>query len=168
MRTFYLALPVLLLAAVLQATIFAHIRVLGGGFDVMLIVVVAWSLVQRDSDGPAWAFIGGLFADALSGGPPGAMTLALTTVTLAIALTEGRFYKSNWPVALIASVLSTLVYQLIYLVVLLISGRSINVIDALAVTTFPSAILNLLLMLPTYQTAKWLSAVVSPPKVEIG
>jgi rod shape-determining protein MreD len=168
MRTLYLALPVLLLVAVLQATVFSHIRLFGGGFDVMLIVVVAWSLVQRDSDGPVWAFVGGLFADAFSGGPPGAFTLSLTLVTLAIALTEGRFYKSNWPVALIASVLSTVVYQLLYLSLLAIFVRPVNWADTLALNTFPSALLNLLLMLPVYQTAKWLSAVVSPPKVEIG
>jgi rod shape-determining protein MreD len=168
MRTIYLALPILLLVALLQATIFTRIRVLGGGFDVMLIVVVAWSLVQRGNDGPLWALVGGLFADAFSGGPPGAFTLALTSVALVIALTEGRFYKTNWPVAFIASVLGTLIYQLLYLVVLAIFGHPLNLIDVLALSTFPSAILNLLLMLPTYQAAKWLSAVVSPPKVEIG
>jgi rod shape-determining protein MreD len=168
MRTIYLAVPVLLVAAGLQATIFAHIRFLNGGFDLVLIIVLAWSLVQRGNDGPVWALVGGLFADALSGGPPGAFTLALAGVTLAVALTEGRFYKTNFIVALIASVLGTLLFHLIYLTVLIAFGYPINFTDALALSTFPSAILNFLLMLPAYQTAKWLSALVNPPKVDIG
>ncbi len=168
MRSIYLALPILLLAAVVQATVLARIHVLNGSFDLVLIVVMAWSLVQRGSDGPTWAFVGGLFADLFSGGPYGAFTLALTVVTLAIALTEGRFYKSNWLVALIVSVLGTLLYHLIYLSVLAALGYPVALGDLLALVTFPSAILNLLLMLPAYQAAKWLAAVVNPPKVEIG
>ena len=168
MRTLFIAIPLLLLVAVLQSTIFYHIRFFEGGFDVMLIVVTAWSLVQRGNEGPVWAFVGGVIADALSGGPPGAITLGLAGVTVFIAATEGRFYKANWPVALIASVLGTLVYHLIYLIVIALSGYPVNFVDALATATFPSAILNFVLMLPVYQAAKWLAARVAPPKVEIG
>jgi len=168
MRSIYLAIPILLVAATLQATVLAHIHFLNGGFDLVFIIVLAWSLVQRGNDGPIWALVGGLFADALSGGPPGAFTLALAMVALSIALTEGRFYKTNWLVALIASVLGTLLYHLIYLLVIIVFGYPINLTDALALSTFPSAILNLLLMLPAYQSAKWLSALVNPPKVDIG
>lgn len=168
MRSLVLAFPILLVLAVLQAAILVRIRFLNGGVDLLLIMVIAWSLVQRGNDGPLWAFVAGLIADGLSGGPPGAFTLALTGVALCIALTEGRFYKTNWPVALIASVLGTLVYHLLYLTVLAVFGRSVNWSDILALSTFPSAIMNLLLMLPTYQTAKWLSARVAPPRVEIG
>ncbi|HLB48835.1 MAG TPA: rod shape-determining protein MreD, partial [Anaerolineales bacterium] len=110
---------------------------------------------------------GGLLGDVLSGGPMGAMTLGLVSVTLLIALTEGRFYKSNWPVALLASVLGTLVYHLIYLIVLGLSGHPVNLADDLTLVTLPSAILNALLMLPMYQTAKWLAIQVAPPKVEL-
>lgn len=168
MRTIYVAVPVLLLAAALQASVFNRIRFLSGGFDLVLIIVLAWSLVQRGNDGPVWALVGGLFADVLSGGPPGAFTLALSVVTLAVALTEGRFYKTNFIVALIASVLGTLLFHLLYLTVLIAFGYPINLTDALALSTFPSAILNFLLMMPVYQAAKWLSAIVNPPKVDIG
>ncbi|MEK6572933.1 MAG: rod shape-determining protein MreD [Chloroflexota bacterium] len=167
MRSLIIALPILPVIAILQSAVFPHIRFLNGGFDVMLIVVLAWSLVQRGNDGPIWAFIGGLLGDVLSGGPMGAMTLGLVSVTLLIALTEGRFYKSNWPVALLASVLGTLVYHLIYLIVLGLSGHPVNLADDLTLVTLPSAILNALLMLPMYQTAKWLAAQVAPPKVEL-
>ncbi len=168
MRSLIVGLPILAAIAVLQTTLLHGVRFLNGGLDVMLIVVTAWSLVQRGNDGPLWAFAGGVLADSFSGGPAGAITLSLVMVTFLIALTEGRFYKANIVVASLFSVLGTLVYHLIYLVVLAAGGYPVNFAETLALATFPSAVLNFLLMLPAYQAAKWLSVLVSPPKVEIG
>jgi rod shape-determining protein MreD len=168
MRSLIFGIPILLAVAVLQSTVLYHIRFLNGSFDTMLIVVLAWSLAQRGNDGLIWALVGGIIADSLSAGPPGAMTVSLVSVIVIISITEGRFYKANWLVAMISSVLGTLVYHLIYLVALIISGYPIGFIDSLAVVTFPSAILNFLLMLPMYQTARLVARLTAPPKVEMG
>ncbi len=168
MRSLIFGLPILIVVAVLQSTVLYHVRFIGGSFDTMLIIVLAWSLAQRGNDGLIWAFVGGLIADSLSAGPPGAITLSLVGVIAVISVTEGRFYKANWPVAMISSVLGTLIYHLIYLLVLAISGYPVNLIDTIAVVTFPSAILNFLLMLPTYQTARVVARLAAPPKVELG
>jgi len=168
MRSLIFGLPILAVVAVLQSTVLYHIRFIGGSFDTMLIIVLAWSLAQRGNDGLIWAFVGGLIADSLSAGPPGAITLSLVSVIAFISLTEGRFYKANWPVAMISSVLGTLIYHLIYLLVLTISGYPINLVDTIAAVTFPSAILNFLLMLPIYQTARVVARLTAPPKVELG
>lgn len=168
MRSLVVGIPILAAIAVLHSTVSNNIRFFNGGLDVMLVVVMAWSLVQRGNDGPLWAFIGGVLADSFSGGPAGAITLSLAMVTFLIALTEGRFYKANIIVASLFSVLGTLMYHLIYLTTLAISGYPVNFAETLALATFPSAVLNFLLMLPTYQAAKWLSALIAPPKVEIG
>jgi rod shape-determining protein MreD len=168
MRSLVFGIPILLAVAVLQSTVLYHVRFISGSFDTMLIVVLAWSLAQRGNDGLLWALAGGIIADSLSAGPPGAMTLSLVSVIVLISITEGRFYKANWLVAMISSVLGTLIYHLIYLLALTISGYPVSFINALAVVTFPSAILNFLLMLPTYQTARILAQLTAPPKVELG
>ena len=167
MRGLLIAAPLLFVVAVLQTTIVNRFRLLGGGFDLMLIVVLAWNLVQRENSGPIWAFVGGLFADAVSGGPFGAATLALVTCSFIIALTEGRFYQANWVVAVAASLAGTIFYHLLYLLLLTLGGHPVQWADALTLVTLPSTILNLMLMLPTYQTAKWLAAQVAEPHVEI-
>jgi rod shape-determining protein MreD len=168
MRAFLLSIPLLILAAIAQSTVLYQVRFLNGHLDLILTIVVAWSLVQRTNQGPVWALVGGIATDTLSGGPPGATTLSLAAVAFVIALTEGRFYRANWPVALIASVLGTLIYHLLYLAILAANGYPVNFAEALATVTFPSAILNVLLMLPVYQTTKWLAVRVAPPKVELG
>lgn len=168
MRSLVFGIPVLLLVAVLQSTVLYHVRFINGSFDTMLIVVLAWSLAQRGNDGLIWALVGGIIADSLSAGPTGAITFSLVAVIALISVTEGRFYKANWLVAMISSVLGTLVYHLIYLVALAFSGYPVNLIEMLAVVTFPSAILNFLLMLPTYQTARLVARLTAPPRVELG
>ncbi len=168
MRSLPIALPVLIAAAVLQSAIVTHFRFLQGSFDVVLVVVLAWNLAQHESDGPLWALLGGLLADLLSGGPLGAATLALLALSLLIALTEGRLYHGNWAVALLVSLVGTILYHLLYLAVLSLTGVPVQWDEALTRVTLPSTILNLLLMLPTFQIAKWLADQIYPPAVELG
>ncbi|MBI3242359.1 MAG: rod shape-determining protein MreD [Chloroflexi bacterium] len=167
MRSLFIAVPLLAFIAILQSAILTRFRILGGGFDLMLVVVLAWNLVQRENDGPLWAFIGGLLADVLSGGPLGASAFSLTTLSLIIAFSEGRFYQANWIVAVLASIVGTILYHLLYLSVLALTNHPVNFADTLALVTLPSTILNLLLMLPVYQATKRLVAQVSSPQVEI-
>jgi rod shape-determining protein MreD len=167
MRSLIIAVPLLAFVAILQSTVVARFRLLNGGFDLMLVVVLAWNLVQRENDGPVWAFIGGLLADALSGGPLGAAAFGLVSMSLIIAFTEGRFYQTNWIVAVLASLVGTIFYHLLYLAVLAITGHRVGWADALTLATLPSTLMNLLLMLPTYQAAKWLARQLAAPQVEI-
>jgi len=167
MRRLIIAVPLLALVAILQSAVVTRFRILGGGFDLLLVVVLAWNLVQRESDGPIWAFIGGLLADVLSGGPLGASAFSLTTISLIIAFSEGRFYQTNWIVAVLASIVGTILYHLLYLSVLALTGHLVNWADTLTLVTLPSTILNLLLMLPVYQTAKRLATQVSVAGVEM-
>ena len=167
MRSLIIAVPLLAFVAILQSAVITRFRLLGGGFDLMLVVVLAWNLVRRENDGPIWALIGGLLADVLSGGPLGAATFGLASLSLIIAISEGRFYQANWIVAVLASIVGTIFYHLLYLLALAVAGHPVNLADALTLVTLPSTILNLLLMLPVYQVVKRLAAQVSTPQVEI-
>lgn len=167
MRGLLVGIPILVVAVILQTTLANHFRLLGGGFDLTLTIVLAWNLVQRESSGPLWAFIGGILADVFSGGPFGVTTLALVACSLIIALTEGRFYQTNWVVAVAASIVGTIFYHLLYLILLAAGDHPVPWADALTLITLPSTLLNLLLMLPVYQSAKWLARQVAAPHVEI-
>lgn len=167
MRSLLIALPILIAAAVLQSAVFSRLRFVNGGFELVLVVVLAWNLAQRKNDGPLWAFIGGLIADLMSGAPYGAGTLALTAVSLVVVFTEGRFYQSNWFIAVLLAVVGTILYHLLYLSVLAAFGYAVNWADTLTVTTLPSTLLNVILMLPTYQVMKWLAEQLAPPSIDI-
>jgi len=167
MRGLLAGIPILIAAIILQTTVLTHFRLLSGGFNLTLVVVLAWNLVQRESSGPLWAFMGGVLADVFSGGPFGVTTVALVACSLVIALTEGRFYQGNWVVAVAASIVGTIFYHLLYLFLLAGNNYVVNWADTLTLITLPSTILNLLLMLPVYQSFRWLARLVAEPHVEI-
>jgi len=76
----YFGIPILLTAAVLQSTWLENVRILGGRPDLVLLLIITWSIIRGASDGVLWGFIGGIFCDLLSGGPFGLWTVVLTLV----------------------------------------------------------------------------------------
>jgi len=149
----------------MQSSLLHSFGFLDGSFDIALVVVLAWNLVRREADAPVWAFIAGLFADVLSGGAIGAATFAMTTMSLVISFTEGRFYQSNLPVALLMSLIGTIFYHLLYLLLLSLSGQPIQWADALTLNVLPSALLNLILIVPVYRIALWAVKWVTPREI---
>ena len=84
MRSLIFGIPILAVISVMQSSLLHSVRFLDGGFDITLVVILAWNLVRREPDAPVWAFIAGLFTDVLSGGAMGAATFAMTIISLVI------------------------------------------------------------------------------------
>ena len=137
----------------------------GGRPNPVLVAVLAWNLVRRDASGLLWAFVGGLVLDGMSGGPMGSILLSLLMVSLIGNLIGGRFWEPHWQLALAYVVVGSIVYHLIYLLVLTISGWPMDWVDALTTITLPSAVLNLVLMIPVYPATRWLAARSAPAGV---
>jgi len=78
-----LAIVVPLVAALLQGSVVPFIAVGGARPNLVVLVAASWSVAAGAREGLWWAFVGGLAADLLSGGPLGAQALAaLLPVTL--------------------------------------------------------------------------------------
>ena len=73
-----------MLAAIglLQTTFVPYLSLLGAKPNLMLLVVVAWTLIAGSREGLWWAFIGGLWLDLLGGSPLGASALALVALPI--------------------------------------------------------------------------------------
>src|SRR5512139_1480797 len=90
-----LGIPLTLIAAILQATVLPRLRIVGGQPDLVMIIVLTWSLLDHDREGMAWAFVGGLWLDLLSGVPMGISSLILVPIAYLVGLTEARIYRTN-------------------------------------------------------------------------
>jgi rod shape-determining protein MreD len=167
MTSVLLGLPLLALAAVLQATVLSRFHVLGGTVDLVLLLSLSWTLAGEWQGGPAWGLMGGLCLDLLSGGPLGAHALGLVLVAFGASLSEGRFWRSHVLLPLATVLLGTVLYHLIYLALLAISGHSVAWGAGLAGVTLPAVLLNTLLMLPVYHLVRWLHIVTHPAPVRI-
>jgi rod shape-determining protein MreD len=163
--TFLVGLPLLALAAALQATVLAHWPILGGVPDLVLLVVLGWTLAGDWPGGITWGFTGGVFLDLLSGGPFGAFTTGLTLMAYLASLSEGRFWRSHVLLPLATVGLATLGLHLINLTFLAAAGYPVQWGADLLRFTLPALLLNTLAMLPVYHALRWLQAALYPPTV---
>ena len=61
----FLSIPLLGVAAALQASLMPQIRLLGGEPDLVFLLVIAWAINRELEDGVIWAFVGGILLDLL-------------------------------------------------------------------------------------------------------
>ena len=167
MSTYLLGVPLLAVAAVLQATVLSRLHLAGGTADLVLLLALSWTLVGEWQGGPVWGLIGGLCLDLLSGGPLGASAVGLVVVTYLASLTEGRFYRSHVLLPLATVLGGTVLYHLISLTVLAVTGHSVSWLASLTQVTLPAVLLNTLLMLPVYQVLRAVHGLLHPAPVTI-
>jgi rod shape-determining protein MreD len=158
------AIPVLGLAVMLQTAVISRINLLSGAADVVLLVLVAWSLQASVESAWQWAVLAGLLVGFVSGLPP---VVPLVGYLLAAAL--ARFViRQIWqsPILALLSVtfFGTLVYDLITYLVLSIAGPPLPFGDVLALIVLPSVFLNFLLAIPVHSLIRDLALWVYPPE----
>lgn len=165
--SYLVGLPLLAFAAVLQATLLNQFRVFGGTLDLVLLLCLNWTFVGEWRSGTIWALMGGVCLDLLSGGPFGANALVLVLVAYGASLSEGRFYSSHVLLPLASALLGTVMYHGLYLLILAVSGHTVDWVLSLSQVTLPTVLLNILFMLPVYQFVRWLHSVLHPTAVRI-
>ncbi|MBN1875733.1 MAG: rod shape-determining protein MreD [Anaerolineae bacterium] len=152
---FYIGIPILLSAAVIQSVWLENVHILGGRPDLVLLLVVTWTIIRGIDDGVIWGFIGGLCCDLLSGGPFGLWTTTLTTISF--------FTGQPWVYALgptlirlaLMSAVGTLLAHGTILGLMAVMGYSVSVGNAYQTVAGPAALLNFLLSPFAFQFLVW-------------
>lgn len=161
---YYLMIPLMALAALLQSTALARLAIGGVKPDLVLLLVVIGTLLYGPRIGIVWAFVGGLFLDVFSGGPLGSSSLALMAAAAVAGVGHTTLSRFNVLVPLGAIILGTLVYGLVYTGTLYLLDwlieafdltrfdvnalrRQVPVLETLAAVVLPSIIYNTVLML---------------------
>lgn len=161
---YYLMIPLMAVAALLQSTAFARLAIGGVKPDLVLLLVVVGTLLYGPRIGVIWAFVGGLFLDILSGGPLGSSSLALMAAAAVAGVGHTTLSRFNVLVPLGAIILGTLVYGAVYTGTLfLLDGlieafslerfgvstlrRQVPVLETMQEVVLPSIVYNTVLML---------------------
>ena len=165
MKTYLVGVPLLCLAAVAQSVILSRYHFYGGTLDLVLLMVLGWTLTGDAFGGLGWGFVGGLCLDLLSGGPLGAAPLGLTVLAYLAGLTEGRFWGSHLVLPLSVALLGTFGFHLFSLMSLALSGYVVDWGASLARVVLPSALLNTFLMWPVFSILRWVHAQIYPAPV---
>ena len=142
------------LAAVLQASVFSGVTVLGGIPDLLLVTLVAVALLRGSIVGAAAGFFGGLLIDTATLATLGFTSLLLTTAGYWIGRygeTTGRD-RTHAPFLAVAVV--TVLYAAGALALRFVLGEPAPARVVLVETLFQGIVLNLILTWPVYATCR--------------
>ena len=153
-----LAIAIPLAAALLQSAVVPFISVGGARPNLPFLVAGSWSLAAGAREAVWWAFVGGLAADLLSGGPLGAFAVASLPPVAAVGLGE-RPAPRPIPVLVGAAFLAAAAFVAgaLYVLALSVSGATLPDIAGLAIQIGGGAIFTGVLGIATYPIARWVS-----------
>jgi rod shape-determining protein MreD len=116
----------------------------------VVLAAASWAVAMGPREAIWWAFLGGLAADLLSGGPVGALALAslLPVAALALADNQGR-PRSVLTAALLIGVASAAAGA-IYVVVLALAGVQLPDLPAVAASAVSGGVYTAVLAIATY------------------
>ncbi len=162
-----LAIPILLLALMLQTVLLPTVPLLSGYADLILVILVAWALQDRVKHAWLWTLIAGAMMAAVSALPPYLPITGYLLVTLIARLVRRRIWQTPILAMFGVTFVGSLVSQILILAVLYVQGTPFKLLDCLNLVILPGTLLNLLLALPVHALIVDLARWVYPEEVEI-
>lgn len=141
----YFVVPLLVVIGLLQTTVVPHLVIWGVFPNLPLLVVASWSLTRGVREGMIWGFVAGLAVDLFSGAPFGAATLSLMAAAALSGVGEATVFRGHFVLPLVVIFLVTVVYELLFLLIVQISGQTVAWMESLLRIVAPAALLNTLL-----------------------
>jgi rod shape-determining protein MreD len=152
----------------LQTIIISTLPLLSGYADLVLLVLVAWSLQERARSAWVWAIVAGGLVALVSAQPVWAPFAGYLIVTAIARLFRRRVWQTPIFSMFLVTFLGSLITQSLTMGVLIFQGTPLPIIDSLNLVILPGTLLNLLLALPVYAVITDLAQSVYPPEeVEI-
>jgi rod shape-determining protein MreD len=115
----------LILLALLQATLIPPVPYVGIRPDLVLLLVLAWTMVRGTKEGAVGAFVGGLALDVFSPLPLGSHALALLLTVVPVGWLGAPFYRGNLVYPIVGAFLSTMLYNVLLLGLSRLLGQGI-------------------------------------------
>ena len=153
----YATIALLGLVAIVQSTVLTRADSSGLYVQLMLLVVISWSLLRGSREGMLWGFIGGLALDLLSAVPLGLNAGLLTLAGYAAGWGEAKVFRANLllPVFIVAAI--TLAYAISQALLLQVLGHPVPWVPWFVRVVLPTLLLNLLVSPVVYRPLRWLS-----------
>src|SRR5438270_3635778 len=137
-------------AALIQSLTGPSLPVVRGRPDLVMVVVLAWSMLRGSGEGAFVGFLGGVLLDSVTYTPFGINSALFGLVGYFIGLPEVNVYRGNLPYFLGTAAIATLVYHTLYFLILQALGTSMPPIIETYATALPAALLNAALIAPTF------------------
>jgi hypothetical protein len=161
------AVPVILLAVILQTAIVSRVYLLSGIADLPLVMLAAWALQEQVESAWQWALATSLLVGFVSALPWLAPLLGYFVVVGIAQILQRRVWQAPLLAMFSVTFLGSILASAASFAVLRLSGVPLPIGDVLGVLTLPSVLLNMLLAIPVYAVMRDLARWVYPsPEVE--
>ncbi|MEP6895107.1 MAG: hypothetical protein ABI986_05815 [Chloroflexota bacterium] len=162
-----IAVPVIILAVILQSAIISRIALLSGAADLPLVMLAAWAMQDEVDTAWHWAIGAGMLVGFVSGIPWYVPVLSYLLVVGLAQTLQRRVWQAPLLAMFSVTFLGTIGLSIFSLIILRLSGIPLAIGDVFGLLTLPSILLNMLLAIPVYAVMRDLARWVYPaPEVE--
>lgn len=162
-----IAIPVMLILAVIQSVIVSRFELLQGTPDLLLLVIIAWALQKRVQTAWQWGIIGGFINSLYSALPLG---VVMVNYLIAVGITF-ILRRRVWQIPILALFFAvftcTILTNLVTMISLTLVGNPIPWLDALNLIMLPGLLLNLIFAIPAYALMGELAGWLYPETLEV-
>lgn len=153
----FIGVALFLVLAALQSSL-AHVLapLPGARPHIVVLAAISCGLLYGPRSGALWGTIGGFALDLASAAPVGANTLPLAIVGFLGGFGEYAAFRVNRLLPLQAAFAGAIVFDLLHMILLQLSGWDFNVIVAIYEVVLPSALISLPGMPVVYGLFLWL------------
>jgi rod shape-determining protein MreD len=137
-------------AALVQSTIGPSLPLIHGRPDFALVVVMAWAMLRGSTEGTIVGFLAGVLLDSVEYTPFGVQSALLGLTGYVVGLPQVSVYRGNLPYFLGIAVLATLAYHTVFFLLLQARGLGMPPLIETYAAALPAAMLNALLLPPTF------------------
>jgi rod shape-determining protein MreD len=151
-----ISFPLLFLAVVVQSSFVPQVRVLGGGPDLVLLLVLTWASDAELDEALVWAFVGGIMQDLLSAAPTGAHTLGMIPTIAAVYFLGQQVYRVGPLLMLVVLFAGTFVKETVLWLVMTLASYQNDPLNLVSNVILPSAMYNVAAGIPVYVVVRWI------------
>ncbi len=145
-----IAIPLLILAVIVQTTLVSQVTLLSGEADLLIVILVAWSLQQGVTTAFQWAFLASVLVSLVSRLPWFIYFAGYGGTVLMALLLQRRVWQVPMLAMFSVTFLGTVLINLLSFLYINLSGGAISLADTLGLVTLPSVLLNMLIAIPLF------------------
>lgn len=161
-----IGIPIMLFAAILQSSLVSNFTLLSGMADLVLVVIIAWTIDERVKYAWIWAALGALFVSIFSAMPFLVYVISYGFAAWLAFVFHRRIWQAPLLIMLGVTFVGTMVEQILSMLILQLNGSGLSFLVGFTKVTLPSVLLNLLVALPVYAIFRYLAGKVYPGKQE--
>jgi rod shape-determining protein MreD len=158
--SYWIGLPLLVLAVLVEVSVLPMFRVYGLQPNLMLVLLIAWLIVRGSSEAFVLAPIGGVLLGFVDGAPVGTALIGLAPLAFLQELRGSQLREGEGGLiaAIGFTVVMSLFYNFVHLGVFTLMGEAGEWGTASLRIILPTVLLNVMLVLPIY----WLLTLARP------